>query len=115
MWLNFQDFWPDALPMTYYPIIFLCLAGFIILNPFPIMYHQSRKWFATAHFRLLLSGLFPVEFRDFWLGDMFCSLTYTLGVSNIREEKQIFLRKVVCLTFVLESRAFWLFVSDELG
>jgi hypothetical protein len=29
---------------------------------------------------LLLAGLYPVEFRDFYLGDMFCSLTYSMGV-----------------------------------
>lgn len=52
MWLNFQDFWPDALPPVYYPILFLCLAGFVILNPFPILYHRSRKWFANAHVSL---------------------------------------------------------------
>jgi len=29
--------------------------------------------------RLLLAGAFPVEFRDFFLGDMYCSQTYALG------------------------------------
>ncbi|KAF9891239.1 hypothetical protein FE257_004803 [Aspergillus nanangensis] len=29
--------------------------------------------------RLLLAGLYPVEFRDFFLGDMYCSQTYTMG------------------------------------
>jgi hypothetical protein len=28
---------------------------------------------------LSLSPFFPVEFRDFFLGDMFCSLTYSMG------------------------------------
>ncbi|KAE9983961.1 hypothetical protein BLS_003366 [Venturia inaequalis] len=32
-----------------------------------------------AEGRLSLSPLFPVEFRDFFLGDMFCSLTYSMG------------------------------------
>ena len=31
-------------------------------------------------FRLLLAGLYPVEFRDFFLGDMYCSQTYAMGV-----------------------------------
>ncbi|KAL6722347.1 Xenotropic and polytropic retrovirus receptor 1 [Lecanora helva] len=30
-------------------------------------------------FRLLLAGLYPVEFRDFFLGDMYCSQTYAMG------------------------------------
>jgi EXS family len=31
--------------------------------------------------RLFFAGLYPVEFRDFFLGDMFCSETYPMGVS----------------------------------
>jgi hypothetical protein len=30
----------------------------------------------------LLAGIYPVEFRDFFLGDMFCSQTYAMGVST---------------------------------
>jgi hypothetical protein len=33
--------------------------------------------------RLLFSGFYPVEFRDFFLGDMYCSLTYMMMVSHI--------------------------------
>jgi len=33
-----------------------------------------------SQWRLLFAGLYPVEFRDFFLGDMFCSLTYAMGV-----------------------------------
>ncbi|KAF8469454.1 EXS family-domain-containing protein [Kalaharituber pfeilii] len=44
-----------------------------------ISFWRSRRWFLYANWRLLLSGLYPVEFRDFWLGDMYCSLTYTMG------------------------------------
>lgn len=32
--------------------------------------------------RLLLAGLYPVEFRDFFLGDIYCSLTYATAVST---------------------------------
>lgn len=35
-----------------------------------------------AQWRLFFAGLYPVEFRDFFLGDLFCSLTYALGVSR---------------------------------
>ncbi|GAB1195724.1 hypothetical protein APSETT444_004987 [Aspergillus pseudonomiae] len=58
--------------------------------------YMSRKWWAysnvsetsavlgngLAHkqqWRLLLAGLYPVEFRDFFLGDMYCSQTYAMG------------------------------------
>ena len=33
--------------------------------------------------RLLLAGIYPVEWRDFYLGDMFCSLTYSMSVRMI--------------------------------
>ena len=78
-WLNFEDFWPNQITLTQYPLIFLAIALAIILAPFPILYHRSRCWFLYAHWRVLLSGLYPVEFRDFWLGDMLCSQTYSLG------------------------------------
>lgn len=36
----------------------------------------------TSHqWRLVLAGIYPVEWRDFYLGDMFCSLTYSMSVS----------------------------------
>ncbi|KAL8961542.1 MAG: hypothetical protein Q9193_001915 [Seirophora villosa] len=39
-----------------------------------------------AMFRLLLAGIYPVEFRDFFLGDMYCSQTYAMGVSNVLQK-----------------------------
>ncbi|MCJ1313018.1 hypothetical protein MMC25_006694 [Agyrium rufum] len=40
---------------------------------------HNLDWHELAEWRLILAGLYPVEFRDFFLGDMFCSLTYTMG------------------------------------
>lgn len=34
-------------------------------------------------FRLFFAGLYPVEFRDFFLGDIYCSLTYATTVSRL--------------------------------
>ncbi|KAL2220148.1 EXS family-domain-containing protein [Thermoascus aurantiacus ATCC 26904] len=39
-------------------------------------------WRQLAEWRLLLAGFYPVEFRDFFLGDMYCSQTYSMGVSD---------------------------------
>jgi hypothetical protein len=47
--------------------------------PAPYFYQKSRGWFLYSNWRLLLAGIYPVEFRDFFLGDMFCSLTYAMG------------------------------------
>ncbi|OCK76386.1 EXS-domain-containing protein [Lepidopterella palustris CBS 459.81] len=56
MWLNFSRIGGDSVYL-YYPVILIGITA----------------W------RLLLAGLYPVEFRDFFLGDMFCSLTYSMG------------------------------------
>lgn len=36
----------------------------------------------AVQWRLWLSGFYPVEFRDFFMGDMYCSQTYAMGVSS---------------------------------
>ncbi|KAI4594910.1 hypothetical protein KJ359_007433 [Pestalotiopsis sp. 9143b] len=77
MWLNFTRYGsPDM--YLYYPVILVFLTLFLIFLPAPIIAHRSRKWFVYSHWRLLLAGLYPVEFRDFFLGDMYCSLTYAV-------------------------------------
>ncbi|KAI0066843.1 EXS-domain-containing protein [Artomyces pyxidatus] len=40
---------------------------------------ESRWWLVRNVARLVTSGWHRVEFTDFWLGDQFCSLTFTLG------------------------------------
>ncbi|KAF3002764.1 hypothetical protein E8E14_007441 [Neopestalotiopsis sp. 37M] len=77
MWLNFTRYGSPAMYL-YYPIILIFLTLLLIFLPLPIIAHRSRKWFAYSHWRLLLAGYYPVEFRDFFLGDMYCSLTYAV-------------------------------------
>ncbi|KAL7925552.1 EXS domain-containing protein [Trichoderma austrokoningii] len=78
MWANFSRYGDDSMYL-YYPVVLIGLSVVIILLPFPILSYKSRRWFAYSHWRLLLSGLYPVEFRDFFLGDMYCSLTYSMA------------------------------------
>ncbi|KAL9612717.1 MAG: hypothetical protein Q9167_002708 [Letrouitia subvulpina] len=40
---------------------------------------HTLDWRQLSEFRLLLAGIYPVEFRDFFLGDMYCSQTYAMG------------------------------------
>lgn len=49
-------------------------------GPLPI---AARLWLIVSQFRLLLAGIYPVEFRDFFLGDMYCSQTYAMGVNDV--------------------------------
>ncbi|KAF1968743.1 EXS-domain-containing protein [Bimuria novae-zelandiae CBS 107.79] len=36
-------------------------------------------WRQLSEWRLICAGWYPVEWRDFYMGDMFCSLTYSMG------------------------------------
>ncbi|KAG5953861.1 hypothetical protein E4U53_001309 [Claviceps sorghi] len=78
MWINFSQFGSGWL-YTYYPVFLISITAAIIFFPSPYLSYKSRKWFIYAHWRLLLAGLYPVEFRDFFLGDMYCSLTYAMA------------------------------------
>lgn len=80
MWFNFN--FVDSLPQMYiyWPVILIGLAVITLFAPLPgFFYADSRKWFLESLWRLLLAGIYPVEFRDFFLGDMFCSQTYAMG------------------------------------
>lgn len=80
VWLNFSRYGAPEM-FIYYPVILIFVTILLIFIPAPIIFYRSRRWFVYSHWRLLLAGLYPVEFRDFFLGDMFCSLTYLM--SNI--------------------------------
>jgi hypothetical protein len=64
---------------VYWPILLIGLSVGIMFMPAPYFYQKSRGWLLYSNWRLLLAGIYPVEFRDFFLGDMFCSLTYSMG------------------------------------
>ncbi|CAG7923077.1 unnamed protein product [Penicillium olsonii] len=76
MWLNFS--WYNHM-YIYWPVVLIGLTVIIIFLPARVLHHRSRKWFAFSNWRLLLAGIYPVEFRDFFLGDMYCSQTYAMG------------------------------------
>ena len=78
LWLNFQQSGMDPM-FLYWPVVLMALTVLILFFPGPVLYHRSRHWWAYSNFRLLLAGIYPVEFRDFFLGDMYCSLTYAMG------------------------------------
>ncbi len=78
IWLNFRRGGEDAM-YIYWPVILIGVTLIIMCVPLRVLYHRSRKWWGYSNWRLLLAGLYPVEFRDFFLGDMYCSLTYSMG------------------------------------
>lgn len=78
-WFSFEDFWDKEFIGRDFPWIFLVVCAAIIVCPFDIFYLNARLWLVSSMMRLLLSGFYPVEFRDFFLGDIFCSLTYSIS------------------------------------
>ncbi|PNY23896.1 Protein SYG1, partial [Tolypocladium capitatum] len=78
MWMNFSRYGAEWMYL-YYPVVLIAITGAVIFLPAPVLAHKSRRWFVYAHWRLLLAGIYPVEFRDFFLGDMYCSLTYCMA------------------------------------
>ncbi|KAI3004114.1 hypothetical protein CBS147346_5104 [Aspergillus niger] len=76
MWLNFMSI--NSM-YIYWPVVLIGLTTILLFLPARTLYHRSRKWWAYSNWRLLLAGFYPVEFRDFFLGDMYCSQTYAMG------------------------------------
>ncbi|KAL2820476.1 SPX domain-containing protein [Aspergillus cavernicola] len=105
MWLNFLSI-NDM--FVYWPVVLILLTLIVLFLPARILYHNSRKWWAYSNWRLLLAGLYPVEFRDFFLGDMYCSQTYAMGVSN----KSVPISFGVTLTFSRTLHYFSAFMQD---
>lgn len=78
-WFSWRNFWPNSFPGRDWPLIFLGIALIGFLWPGRQLYAASRRWLQIALWRILWSGFYPVEFRDFYLGDILCSLTYSLS------------------------------------
>ncbi|KAI9669004.1 MAG: hypothetical protein M1817_005161 [Caeruleum heppii] len=78
MWLNFSRLGSQKM-YSYYPTILVGLTVLFLFFPAKIIYHRSRTWWLYSNWRLVLSGIYPVHFRDFFLGDMYCSETYAMG------------------------------------
>ncbi|RCK55780.1 Protein SYG1 [Candida viswanathii] len=82
-WFSFNDFWPHKFPGRDWPWIYFGIVVVIFLWPGKRFYGTSRRWLQVAMLRLIFSGLYPVEFRDFFLGDIVSSLTYSLSNSAL--------------------------------
>ncbi|ETN44211.1 uncharacterized protein HMPREF1541_10762 [Cyphellophora europaea CBS 101466] len=78
IYLNFRHPDVDAL-FLYWPVLLIAITVLIMALPFKIIYPHARKWWAYSNWRLLCAGLYPVEFRDFYLGDMYTSSSYTMS------------------------------------
>ncbi|PVZ97741.1 hypothetical protein BB558_006292 [Smittium angustum] len=64
----------------YFGIGVLIFNLIILFIPVNLFYYSSRRWLLNSFKRLLFAGFFPVEFRDFFLGDCLCSLGYSISI-----------------------------------
>ncbi|CAK5274535.1 unnamed protein product [Mycena citricolor] len=96
-WLSFSRILDAHVAPATWPLVWLAFTGIVMFDPFPLLYRPSRYWLVKSTANLLKSGLKRVEvpwflfrmmlptdatqFTDFWMGDQFTSLEFTL--SNI--------------------------------
>lgn len=71
---------------TLLPWAYICFGGSVLLFVLPknsIPYWDkvvsTRRWLLIRLIRLICAPLFPVEFGDFFIGDIICSLTYSMS------------------------------------
>ena len=102
VWATFATEAPGVSP-GYYILLWFAFVAVFLFNPFPIFHYHARWWICRTLIRVTMSGILQVEvshliislmrqestsshehlpqFRDLWLGDQLCSLSYSL--SNI--------------------------------
>ncbi|KAH8113948.1 EXS family-domain-containing protein [Phellopilus nigrolimitatus] len=78
-WLSFRRIGAHVIASTTWPLVWIVFALIVVFNPLPVLFRSSRWWLIKKVGKLLVSGTKPVEFTDFWLGDQFCSLVFTLS------------------------------------
>ncbi|GMF04736.1 unnamed protein product [Ambrosiozyma monospora] len=78
-YLSFRDFWTTEFNGRNWAWIYLGIGLFIFMLPLDIFFLNSRIWLMSTLQRLVMSGLYPVEFKDFFMGDIVCSLTYSIS------------------------------------
>lgn len=78
-WVSFVNPFPDSIPPTTWPTVWLVIAATLLLNPLPVLMPASRAWFIKSWLRVFTAGWKRVEFRDFFLGDELNSLAWTMS------------------------------------
>ncbi|KAG0378862.1 hypothetical protein BGX24_002578 [Mortierella sp. AD032] len=63
---------------AYYPLILVGTILVILFWPLRMFRFSARKWFLQSMWRILASGYYKVEFRDFFMADEMNSLGYSI-------------------------------------
>ncbi|KAF9360251.1 hypothetical protein BGX26_010052 [Mortierella sp. AD094] len=78
LYFEFASSWTEYVAIGYYPLVAICVIFAILFCPLPIANWGARRWFLQSMSRILISGYYRVEFRDFFLADELNSLTYSI-------------------------------------
>ncbi|CAK3837439.1 related to SYG1 [Lecanosticta acicola] len=81
MYLNFSVVAGGFTMFHYWPVVLIGLSAGFLFAPAPVYYPKARAWFLDGVARMALSvTMLPtVNFREFFFGDLFCSLAYSMG------------------------------------
>ncbi|KAF9907622.1 hypothetical protein EC991_010741 [Linnemannia zychae] len=63
---------------TYYPLILVGVVLVVLFWPLRMFRFSARKWFLQSIWRIVASGYYKVEFRDFFMADEMNSLVYSI-------------------------------------
>ncbi|KAF9902095.1 hypothetical protein EC991_005301 [Linnemannia zychae] len=78
VYLDFGSKLTQHVATAYWPLILMTITIAIIFCPLPIAHFTARRWFISSIGRILASGYYRVEFRDFFLADEMNSLSYSI-------------------------------------
>ncbi|KAG0210962.1 hypothetical protein BGX28_008670 [Mortierella sp. GBA30] len=78
VYLDFGSKLTAHVATAYWPLILMAIAVVILFCPLPIAHFTARRWFLSSIGRILASGYYRVEFRDFFLADEMNSLSYSI-------------------------------------
>ena len=62
----------------YGPLIFFGSVILLYVSPLPVLYRSARYWVLRSLSRVVLTPLFKVQFRDFFIGDQMNSLVFSI-------------------------------------
>ncbi|KAF9576416.1 hypothetical protein EC968_008711 [Mortierella alpina] len=78
VYLDFGSKLTAHVATAYWPLILMALSALILFCPLPIAHFTARRWFLSSIGRIIASGYYRVEFRDFFLADEMNSLSYSI-------------------------------------
>ncbi|KAF9990579.1 hypothetical protein BGZ75_001143 [Mortierella antarctica] len=78
VYLDFGSKLTAHVATAYWPLILMAITAVILFCPLPIAHFTARRWFLSSIGRIIASGYYRVEFRDFFLADEMNSLSYSI-------------------------------------